>query len=206
MAVVGRAGKAEDLEKLLQEIDEAVDDFREKPDRCVDIPTFKEALLSGVVDLADLSHLFPLLNPEDKKEKEEHFEQMPDEQKADIDHMLELALAMCENPTRQTVEAWLRWMHDLKMRTCEILDIHEERTFTSSDFGTTWISNSGPQGECGTIISSRFYKINNMWVLSGRRVISNKEAKSVLCSEEEFFFEGKESKKLLECDYFKFGP
>jgi hypothetical protein len=209
---VSRVGNAEDFEKKLSEgIAQFLKEGEEKGFRetCRLMETLATAIRTGVPPKeADQAKFFDAMK------------NMPQGQKDDFLAMTDQFSAFCKTPNKQTAEVALRGIHDKEMRTCKIWTNTYEQTFTTSDFGKTWIANDGPSGECGMVVISKLERAKAdflgkdqtlFWTYHTRKIISNKDTKALAtfpCSgfdEREFFYDWKGDEKFLGCDYVKFG-
>ena len=138
---------------------------------------------------------------------------MPDEEKEDLAKTSEALSEFCRKPTRENAEAFLRLDHDRDMRTCTVWSNNWEQTFLTSDLGVTWVSTSGPAGDCGLVVISKFEKAKDeqsFWVYETRKIINNRETTilntpcSSVYDERVIRYDWRSNDKFLNCDYIRF--
>jgi hypothetical protein len=213
-AHVSRKGNAKDLDTIISRLKseeglKELNGFKEDP-------SF-EKMCSGNLEIIRAVELGLKPQDVDKKKWEKNFKDAHPRHKSFLLKFSNSLKVFCDNPTTKNYESFLRLGHEKDMRTCTVWHNSYKQNFTrSSSSSDKWISNEGPKGECDVIDIAVLKKADtksgsSFWVYETERIITNKEAKWLgglaLCQdrpEQKMFYDWKQPKKFLGCDYIEF--
>jgi hypothetical protein len=137
-----------------------------------------------------------------------------DDEKSNILNEMAAFIAVCEQPSEESLTKWAKLRDQREQRTCNVTS-HEYKEAFKLTAGDIWTSNkSDAADKCGTVQIDTFQKetgpITN-WTYKIRRIVTNKNAEwspGMKCNaidETEDVFEDNSEERFVKCDYIKFG-
>jgi hypothetical protein len=120
----------------------------------------------------------------------------------------------CTAPTKENVEAMLRFQHEKESRTCTVWANSYEQVFTQQG-PDVWVHNSPPAGLCGVINIATLEReagAGSLWNYRMRKIVTDKNAvkdtavfscKSL--DESEYLYTWNSAEYYKGCDYIKYG-
>jgi hypothetical protein len=124
--------------------------------------------------------------------------------------------AYCRTPTEENYVKAARFNLQKDTRTC-IVSSHQfsQRFRQPPNSSRMWVSNEGPQADCGFVVVATFEqdpKYPTLWTYKTQKIVTNSQGKTTLglsCSgfdTSEHVFDWRSSDHFQGCDYVKFGP
>jgi hypothetical protein len=136
----------------------------------------------------------------------------PEPERTDMLREFESFQKICEAPTKENIEAWMRLQNDQEGRTCSVWVHSWDHTFTRQS-PEAWVHSGSPEGLCGTTDISTFERDGSFWNYRTRRVVTDKNAlkgnqlvpECRSLDEGEYFYTWNTETYYRGCDYIKFG-
>jgi len=198
-------GGAEALEKALASIPEIQKQFASKPDEktCAVMTSLANEMRTGASD-----------SNADRQKFLERWRASGEKEKSDTLKDFENFERVCAHPTRQNIEAWLRWQNAKESKTCSLWVNTYEETFTRQS-KNNWVRSGTPGGLCGVVVISTFERDDDsgiLWNYRTRKVVTDKNAikdtDMFSCKnydEQEQVYTWKNDPVYVGCDYIRFG-
>lgn len=199
--MVSKAAKPDDLQK---NIDDAIEQFRERHEKPETCKLFEDllAVLDGKPSAADA-------------EMAAHLSKLNQQEKVDTKRLFTAFLNLCRQPDAANATELARIIHEQDMRTCRISTHQFTQVFRRAVPSKTWSVVSEPTGDvftahCGIVNLSRFEQAPRGWEYYSRKAVTNPNELTLggKCSEvldeREYKYERGGEKYQMGCDYISF--